>query len=79
MRRRANPVSGPERRALRLASFIATWLARVTAGAFILNSGISKLPAGEQTAGGRYQMAAGGSGHRSRNRPPRVSLPRTLG
>ena len=33
--------------------------ARVTAGAFILNSGVSKLSADEQTAAGLHQMATG--------------------
>ena len=44
---------------MRLASFIATLPARVSAGAFILNSGVGKLSADEQTAAGLHQMAAG--------------------
>jgi hypothetical protein len=44
---------------VRLASFISTLPARITAGAFILNSGISKLSADEQTAAGLHQMATG--------------------
>src|ERR1039457_5537673 len=42
-----------------LASFIRDMPARVTAGAFILNSGRSKLSADEQTATGLHQMATG--------------------
>jgi hypothetical protein len=44
---------------MRLASFIRDMPARVTAGAFILNSGLSKLSADEQTATGLHQMATG--------------------
>ena len=44
---------------MRLASFISTFPARVSAGAFILNSGVSKLSADEQTAAGLHQMATG--------------------
>ena len=44
---------------MRLASFISTLPARVSAGAFILNSGVSKLSADEQTAAGLHQMATG--------------------
>ena len=44
---------------MRLASFIRDMPARVTAGAFILNSGLGKLSADEQTAQGLHQMAAG--------------------
>jgi hypothetical protein len=44
---------------MRLASFIRDMPARVTAGAFILNSGLSKLSADEQTAQGLHQMATG--------------------
>jgi hypothetical protein len=44
---------------VRLASFISTLPARITAGAFILNSGVSKLSADEQTAAGLHQMATG--------------------
>ena len=44
---------------MRLASFIRDMPARVTAGAFILNSGLGKLSADEQTATGLHQMATG--------------------
>ena len=44
---------------MRLASFIRDMPSRVAAGAFILNSGLSKLSADEQTAQGLHQMAAG--------------------
>jgi hypothetical protein len=44
---------------MRLASFIRDMPARVSAGAFILNSGLSKLSADEQTASGLHQMATG--------------------
>ena len=44
---------------MRLASFIRDMPARVTAGAFILNSGLGKLSADEQAATGMHQMAAG--------------------
>jgi len=44
---------------MRLTSFIRDMPARVTAGAFILNSGLSKLSADEQTAQGLHQMATG--------------------
>jgi hypothetical protein len=44
---------------MRLASLIRTLPARVSAGAFILNSGLSKLSADEQTATGLHQMATG--------------------
>ncbi len=44
---------------MRLASFVRDLPARVTAGAFIVNSGLGKLSADEQTAAGLHQMAAG--------------------
>ena len=44
---------------MRLASFIRDMPSRVAAGAFILNSGLSKLSADEQTAQGLHQMATG--------------------
>lgn len=44
---------------MRLASFIRDMPARVSAGAFILNSGLGKLSADEQTAAGMHQMATG--------------------
>ena len=44
---------------MRVASFIRDMPARVTAGAFILNSGLSKLSADEQTAARLHQMATG--------------------
>jgi hypothetical protein len=44
---------------MRLASFIRDMPARVSAGAFIVNSGLSKLQADEQTAEGLHQMATG--------------------
>lgn len=44
---------------MRLASFIRDLPARVTAGAFIVNSGLSKLSADEHTAAGLHQMATG--------------------
>ena len=49
---------------MRLASFIRDMPSRVAAGAFILNSGLSKLSADEQTAqwgeGGREGEGGGG-------------------
>jgi hypothetical protein len=44
---------------MRLSSFIRDMPARVSAGAFILNSGLGKLSADEQTAIGLHQMATG--------------------
>jgi hypothetical protein len=44
---------------MRLASFIRDMPARVSAGAFILNSGLGKLSADEQAAAGMHQMATG--------------------
>lgn len=55
---------------MRLTSFIRDMPARVTAGAFILNSGLSKVSADEQTATGLHQMATGAYPFLGKMKPP---------
>ena len=52
--------AGPRQEGLRgFASFISTLQDHITAGAFILNSGVSKLSADEPTAARLHGVAAG--------------------